>query len=779
MDPTAGARLRREDRRLLTGRGRFLDDIDDRRQLHAAFVRSPHGSAAIGSIDATAALAGTGVEAVFSAADLDVAQPQPMVWKPTDTKVLQPEWWPLARDRVACVGVPVAVVIGSDRYAVEDAVENVVVEYEPGPVVVDPLVALEEGSPLVHPELGANKCFEWSLGGGDLEAGFEKADLVLERTIRNHRIAAVPMETRGVIAEPHGRRIRLWTSTQNPHLVKTYVARQLGIDAGRLHVCTPDVGGGFGCKANAYPEETVIAWCARRLGRRIKWVESRSENLTATNHGRDQIDRVRIGAQADGRITALHLQVIADLGAYHLLFTPFIPTTTAVVASGCYAIPAVRTDVLGVFTNKYPTDAIRGAGRPEATHVIEVMIDQIAAGLDLDPLAVRRLNFIPKDDFPATVAMGVTYDSGDYEGSLDRLLEDLDLAEFRAEQARERERGVLLGVGFSTYMEASGLAPSRLAGPKGNGLELSFWESAIVRVAPDGSATVQTGICSQGQGHETTFAQIVADRIGADPDQVQVVWGDTDAVPQGMGTYGSRGIAVGGGAAAVAADRVADKAREIASELLEVDPEDIELGTAGYAVRGSPGRSVSLTEVATAAHVPDEMPDDFEPGLEATCFFDPPGFVHPFGAHAAVVKVDAETGSVELLRYVAVDDCGRRINPILVEGQIHGGIAQGIGQALYEAVEFDAQGQPQTASLLDYALPGSTEIPDISSSATETPSPMNRLGAKGAGEAGTIGATPAVLNAAIDALEPLGVDFLNMPISPQRVRAAIATANRG
>lgn len=766
--------LRREDHRLLTGRGRYLDDINEPRQLHAAFVRSSHASARIVSIDTSPALSLPEVHAAFTAADVDLTAPQPMVWKPRDTEVLQPEWWPLARERVACVGIPVAMVVGSDPYAVEDAAEAVVVDYEPQPAVVDAVVALDEDSALVHPELGSNRCFEWSLAGGELDAGFDAADVILEHTIRNHRIAAVPMESRGVIAEPDGERLRLWTSTQNPHLVKTYVARQLGIDEVRLHVITPDVGGGFGCKANVYGEETLVAWCARRLGRRVKWVESRSENFVATNHGRDQIGRARIGARSDGTITALHLRVLADLGAYHLLFTPFIPTTTAVVASGCYAIPAVRTDVVGVFTNKFPTDAIRGAGRPEAAHVIEVMIEMVAAELGLDPLIVRRRNFIAKEDFPATVATGVTYDSGDYHGSLDRLLADLDVDAFRAEQADLRQQGIHRGIGFSTYMEASGLAPSRLVGPRGNGLELSFWESAIVRVGPDGSTTVQTGICSQGQGHETTFAQLVADRIGTEPERVQLIWGDTDAVPQGMGTYGSRGVAVGGGAAAIAADRVAAKARGIAAELLEAAAADIELREGRYRVRGSPGHGVTLADIAATAHVPDLMPDDFEPGLEAGCFFDPSGFVHPFGAHAAIVEVDISTGRVEIVRYLAVDDCGRIINPQLVEGQIHGGVAQAIGQALFESVEFGADGQPLTTSLLDYTLPGAPEVPFIETATTQTPSPVNLLGAKGAGEAGTIAATPAILNAVLDALRPLGVDFINMPITPERVRAAAA-----
>ena len=768
---------RREDPRLLRGGGRYIDDIDLRHQLHAAMVRSPHAHADIVSIDATAALARPGVRAVFTGADLEAEVGQaPMVWHPKDTEVRVPFSRPLLRDRVACVGAPVALILAEHRYEAEDAAEAVKVDYEPLPVSSQPLDALADDAPLVHPELGTNICFETSMGGGDLEAGFAEADVIIERTIVNHRIAAVPMEPRGAIAEPYGDRIALWTSTQNPHLARTYITRQLGWDEDRLRVMVPDVGGGFGCKANVYGEETLVCWSAAKLGRPVKWIESRSENLISTNHGRAQTDEVKVGARSDGTITALQLRVIADMGAYHLMFTPFIPATTAVIASGCYKIPALRTDTVGVFTNTFSTDAIRGAGRPEGAHVIEVMIEQVAAELGLDPVDVRRRNFIPKEDFPAQMPHGPVYDSGDYHRSLDVLLEHLDLDGFRREQAEARERGVYRGIGFATYMEACGLAPSRIAGPNGNGLEFSFWESAVVRVGTDGSVTVQTGICSAGQGHETTLAQIVADRVGADPSRIKVVWGDTDAIPNGMGTAGSRSIAVGGEAAATAADRVVERARQVVAELFEASPDDIELRDGRFVIKGSPKRSMTLTEVARAAYIPDELPDGFEPGLEATCFFDPPGFVHPFGAHAAIVEVDTETGRIEIIRYVAVDDCGKVINPILVAGQVHGGIVQAIGQALLEKIEFGPDGQPLATSLLDYTLPTAAELPDLELDRTETPSPVNSLGAKGAGEAGTIAGTPAMLNAVIDALRPLGVEFMNMPLSPQAVMEALASA---
>jgi carbon-monoxide dehydrogenase large subunit len=770
---------RREDARLLRGAGRFVDEIEPAGVLHAAIVRSPHAHAEIRSVDLGPALFHPEVEAAFAGNDLgDLAAPAPMAWKPSEIEVLTPDWWPLARERVACVGTAVAVVLARDPYSAEDAAEEVIVDYEPLAAIADPLEALRLDAPLVHPELGSNRCFSFSLGGGDLQAAFERADVVVEREIRNHRVAGVPMEPRGVVAEAAGGRVTVWTSTQNPHLVRTYLARQLGIAEDRLRIVCPDVGGGFGIKANVYVEEVLVAWCARRLGRPVKWIESRRENLISSNHGRDQVDRVRIAARADGEITGLEVEVIADLGAYQMLFTPSIPTTTATVACGCYAIPAVHTEVVGVFTNKFPTDAVRGAGRPEATHLIEVMIDQLAAELDLDRLELRRRNFFPAEAFPATAAIGVVYDSGDYQRSLDRLLEHVDRELFEREQAELRKRGVLRGIGFSTFMEASGLAPSWATGPGGNGLEMTFWEAAAVRVAPDGSVTVQTGVCHNGQGHETTFAQVVADRVGAPVDRVSLIWGDTDAVPAGMGTYGSRSIAVGAEAAALAADRVAAKARKIAGAILGASPGEVELDRGVYALSSDADRALSLEQIAAAAHHPGGPTAGFEPGLEASCFFDPPGFVHPFGAHAAIVEVDPETGRIEIVRYVAVDDCGRIINPILVEGQIHGGVAHAIGQALYERIEFDAAGQPLTTSLLDYTLPGAPDLPWLETDHTETPSPINSLGAKGAGEAGTIAATPAILNATLDALRPLGVEFLNMPLTAEAVVRAVRDAER-
>jgi carbon-monoxide dehydrogenase large subunit len=553
----------------------------------------------------------------------------------------------------------------------------------------------------------------------------------------------------------------------------------LGVPEDKLRVIAPEVGGGFGAKLQVYAEEALLCWLTRKIGRPVKWTETRSEHMMVAHHGRDQIDRVRMGLSRDGTINAIHIEVIADLGAYHQLLTPFIPSFTAFVASGCYRIPSVRTDIVGVFTNKMATDAIRGAGRPEATHLLEVMVDQAAAELGMDPLELRRKNFIPKEDFPAEVAVGVVYDSGDYHGALDKLLANFDLEAFRREQEQARAEGRYLGVGFSTYMEICGLAPSRVVGPQGVGIQAGFWESAVVRVHPSGSVTLFTGTSPHGQGHETGFAQIVADRLGITPDQVDVIHGDTGRGPFGMGTYGSRSLAVGGESAARATAKVVDKAKKIAAHLLEAAPEDMELRDGKFSVRGSPDKGLALADISLAAYVPENLPDGMEPGLEETAFYDPENFVYPFGAHACVVSVDAETGKVDVVRYVCVDDCGPAINPLLIEGQVHGGVVHAIGQALYEQIAYDEDGQLVTSTFVDYALPTAAEVPSFETDRTETPSPVNSLGVKGVGEAGTIAASPAVVNAVVDALRPLGVSFIDMPLTPMRVWQTIQEAKGG
>jgi carbon-monoxide dehydrogenase large subunit len=776
------AMRRKEDPRMITGRARYIDDITLPGTLYAAIVRSPEAHATIAQIDTSGARERADVVAVFTGEDLadDFKTPMAMAWSPPGVEIKTPANWPLQRGEVKHVGDPVAVVVGTDRYSVVDAAEQVIVDYDPKPVVTDPERALEQDAPLVWEEFGTNKVHEWKISGGDVEAALAESDVVVEQRFVNHRTAGGAIEPRGALADPHGDRMTLYSATQIPHIARFILSGMLGIPEDRLRVIAPDVGGGFGSKLQIYPEEVLVLALAKRLGRPVKWIETRSETMTTTHHGRDQIDYVTLGARRDGTLTACRARILADLGAYQLLLTPFIPELGFPVAGGCYKIPAIDLTFEGVFTNKMCTDAIRGAGRPEATYWIELMMDKLAAELDMDPLELRRKNFIGSDEFPFTTALGITYDSGDYHGTLDRLLERLDLDAFRSEQAELRQQGIYRGVGFSTYVEVCGLAPSRAVGPQGVGLQAAFWESAMVRVHPSGSATVFTGASPHGQGHDTGFAQIAADRLGIDPERIEVIHGDTDQGPWGWGTYGSRTLAVGGEAVARAALRVQEKAKQICAALFEADPADIELSQGRYQVRGSPEKSKTMAEIAGAAHIPpQELPADIEPGLEATSMYDPENFVFPFGAHACVVDVDVETGKVKVVRYVAVDDCGPAINPLLIDGQVHGGVVHAIGQALYEQVHYDEDGQLVTGTFVDYALPTAAELPSFETDRTETPSPVNSLGVKGIGEAGTIGATPAVVAAVLDALKPLGVRHIDMPLTPIRVWEAIERAKGG
>ncbi|MGI8439561.1 MAG: xanthine dehydrogenase family protein molybdopterin-binding subunit [Thermoleophilaceae bacterium] len=771
---------RKEDPRLIRGEATYVDDVVLVGMKYASIVRSTEAHARITSIDASAALARDDVTAVFTGEDLaaDLQAPLAMIWAPPGVEVKAPEHWPLAKGKVGYVGQAVAVVVGADRYSVADAAEEVIVEYEPLPVIVDVEAALADET-VVHEDIGTNKAFEWSLPGGDVEAGFAEADVIVERRIVNHRIAGAPIEPRGVVAEWRAGALTMWTATQVPHVVRLLMSMETGIPEDKIRIIAPEVGGGFGAKLQVYGEEILLAVVAKRINGSVKWIETRSENMTTSHHGRDQVDYMKIGAKRDGTITAIHSRIIQDLGAYHLLLTPFIPCFGAFVMSGCYKVPNVQTDIVGVFTNKMSTDAIRGAGRPEATHQIELIMDQLAQELGMDRLELRRKNFIPKEDFPADIPIGVTYDSGDYHGSLDKLLEHVDLEAFERERAEMLEKGVYRGIGFSTYVEICGLAPSRAVGPSAVGIQSGFWESATVRVHPTGTATLYTGSSPHGQGHETGFAQIVADRIGISPDQVDVIHGDTGTGPMGMGTYGSRSLSVGGVSASQAADKVADKARRIVAHQLEAAPEDIELADGRFQVRGSPDKAMTLAEVSGAAYVPENLPEGMEPGLEEQNFYDPENFVWPFGAHACVVDIDADTGKVEVVRYVAVDDCGPAINPMMIEGQIHGGIAHSIGQALYEQVVYAEDGQLATGNFVTYALPTANEIPEFETDRTETSSPSNPLGVKGVGEAGTIAATPAIVNAAIDALRPIGVSFMDMPLTPMRVWQYMEEARSG
>jgi carbon-monoxide dehydrogenase large subunit len=771
-----GRELRRkEDPPLITGRALYVDDISLPGQLWAAFVRSSEAHATVVSIDTSVAAAHDGVHAVFTGEDMsDLGGPLPMAWVPPGVEVNNPDHWPLVRGVVKHVGDAVAVVVGDDRYAVSDAVEEVIVEYEPLPAVIDPEVAIA-GAPYVHDQFHTNKVHEWSLAGGDVEAGFAEADVIVERRVVNHRIAGAPIECRGVLADYRAGSLTLYTSTQVPHFVRLFMALLLGLGEDHVRVIAPEVGGGFGQKLQVYGEELFACWASRKLGRPVKWIETRSENLSVAHQGRDQISHVKMGAKRDGTITAFHVKILADFGAYNMILTPLIPSLGAFVMGGCYKIPNVQTDITGVFTNKCPTDAIRGAGRPEATQMIEVTLDQLAHELGMDPLEVRRRNFIPKEDFPAEVATGVIYDSGDYHKTLDKLMEHVDLEAFRAEQDLLRSEGIYRGIGFCTWTEICGLAPSRITGPNGVGVQAGLWESAMIRVHNTGSVTVYTGTSPHGQGLETAMAQIVADKLGVDPSVVEVIHGDTSMGPEGRNTYGSRSLATGGEAVAKATDKVVAKAKAIVAAELEAAPEDIEVANGKFSVRGSPDKGMALADVAGIAYI-GAVPEGMEPGLEETTFYDPENFVFPFGAHACIVDVDPETGKVKVVRYVAVDDCGRAVNPMLIEGQVHGGVVYGIGQALYERVHYESDGQLSTGNFINYAIPTAAEMPTFETDRTETPSPVNSLGAKGVGEAGTIAASAAVTNAVIDAMRPLGVNYMNMPLSPMRIWEAINQA---
>jgi carbon-monoxide dehydrogenase large subunit len=747
--------------------------------LHAAIVRSTEGHAEITSIDVSAARERPGVVAVYTGEDLagDFASGLAMVWVPPGVEIKTPEYLPLQTSQVKHVGDAVAVVVATTRGEAYDAAEDVIVDYDPKPVVVDPVAALADGAPLVWESFGSNKTHEWSVSGGDIDAALADADVTITKRFVNHRTSGAPIEPRCTIAEPRGDGMTLYSTTQIPHIARFVLGGMVGIPEDKLRVVAPDVGGGFGSKLQVYGEEAVVLALAKRLGRPVKWTETRSEHMTTSHHGRDQIIDVTLGAKSDGTVTGCKAEIIADLGAYQLLLTPFIPTLGFPVMGGCYKFPAIDIKITGVFTNKMCTDAIRGAGRPEATYWIELAMDRLADELGMDRLELRRKNFPAKEEFPFETALGIVYDSGDYHGTLDKLLENFDLDEFRREQAELRGKGIYRGVGISTWVEVCGLAPSRAVGPQGVGLQAAFYESANVRVTPTGSAIVYSGTSPHGQGIDTSFAQIAGDILGIDPQNVTVLHGDTDQGAWGWNTYGSRSLAVGGEALARAARKVQDKAKRICAALLEASPDDIELSDGKYQVKGSPDKSMTMAEISGAAHIPpNELPADIEPGLEESSFYDPENFVFPFGAHACIVDVDAETGKVKVVRYVCVDDCGPAINPMLIDGQIHGGIVHAIGQALYEQVVYDEDGQLVTGTFVDYALPTAAEVPSFETDRTETPSPVNSLGVKGVGEAGTIAATPAVAAAVLDALEPLGVQELDIPMTPMRVWQAIQEA---
>jgi carbon-monoxide dehydrogenase large subunit len=770
-----GSRIkRREDPRLIMGRGTYVDDVQLPRMTYAAILRSPYGHARIRHINTDKAKALPGVVAVITGADLQ-GKNVPCGWTLPDMKVAPHP--ALAVGKVRYTGDAVAVVVAEERYLARDALDLIEVDFEPLPVVVDAEKATQPGAPQLHDEVPNNTTFVWRVGGGDVDKAFREAEVVVKERIVNQRLIPNAIEPRGMVAQytPGSGDLILWTATQIPHLVRLLLSMVMGIPEHKVRVIAPEVGGGFGSKLYLYPEEVIVASLAKVTGRPVKWIEERSENYVATTHGRDQVQYVEVAANRDGTITGLRVKSIANMGAYLSTFAPGIPTILfGLMLAGNYRIPNIACEVTGVHTNTTPVDAYRGAGRPEATYLVERAVDLTARELGLDPAEIRRRNFVPANAFPHTTATGVTYDSGNYQPTLDKALDIAGYQQLRQEQARLRQEGKYLGIGVTTYVEICGMAPSQVLGAVGAGA--GGWESATVRVHPSGKVTVLSGASSHGQGHETAFSQIVADGMGIPFEDVEVVHGDTAQVQFGIGTFGSRSAAVGGMAVLMSLQKIEEKAKKIAAFLLEAAEADLVFEGGQFFVKGTPGRGITIQQVAFAAYVPHKYPTGLEPGLEATSFYDPSNFTWPFGTHVAVVEVDPETGVVKLQRYVAVDDCGRVINPLLVDGQIHGGLAQGIAQALYEEAVYDENGQLVSGSLMDYAVPKADDLVNFELDRTETPSPVNALGVKGIGEAGTIASSAAIVNAVVDALAPLGVKHLDMPLKPERVWQAIQQA---
>jgi carbon-monoxide dehydrogenase large subunit len=764
-----GKRIRRrEDPRLITGTATYVDDIQMPGMHHACIIRSPHGAAKIKSINVKPALDLPGVVAVFTGKDTEKVGPVPCGASLPGLRV--PHHHILAMDRVYYVGHAVAVVVATDKYIARDGADLVEVEYDPVPAVTDVEKALEKGAPAVHPEWPDNTAFTYHQDGGDMAKAFAEAEVVVKQRITSQRLIPTSMETRGVVAEwhPGDKALTIYSSTQIPHLMRSLVAQMLGITENRLRVVTPEVGGGFGSKLNVYAEEALMGFVAMKIGKPVKWIESRRENFLCTIHGRGHVDYYEIAAKKDGTVLGIKVKIIQDLGAYHQLLTPVIPTLSVLMIPGLYACPNMSADIVGVFTNAVPTDAYRGAGRPEATHGIERMMDILATELNMDPAELRVKNFIRNDQFPYATASGLTYDSGNYTFPLEKALEKVDYKKLRGEQKAARDQGRLMGIGISTYGEICAIGPSP-ATPAGG------WESATVKIEPSGKVTVMTGASPHGQGEETTFAQIAADELGVDIDDVLVLHGDTAIVQYGIGTFGSRGTAVGGPAMFYALQELKKKIKKYGAMLLEA--EDVTFAN-GVCTDTKTGKSVTLGEIAGASYRAMKLPPGETPGLVATNFWEPPNFTFPFGAHIVVTEVDRETGAIDLKRYVAVDDCGKMINPLIVDGQVHGGVVQGLGQALWEQAVYDENGQLLTGELMDYALPKASMIPWIESEHTETPSPVNPLGVKGVGEAGTIGCSPAVVNSVVDALSPLGVRHIDMPLSPEKIWKLVQAGGR-
>ncbi|ABU56959.1 xanthine dehydrogenase family protein molybdopterin-binding subunit [Roseiflexus castenholzii] len=773
---------RREDPQLITGQGSFLDDIKLPGMTHACVLRSPYAHAKIKSIDTSKAKAHPGVVAVFTGEDMLDLNPLPCAWQAGRVKNNVNTPRVLAVGEVHFAGDPVALVIAEDRYIARDACDLIEVEYEPLPVVVDAKKATEPGAPQLHENAPNNIVMEWDAGDkAKADAAIAAAEVVVREQIINQRLIPTPMETRGAIAryEQATGEFTLWTTSQAPHVMRLLLtAFVFGIPETKLRVISPNVGGGFGQKIFCYNDMAFTMWAARKIGRPVKFVEDRSENYKYSTHGRDHITDVEIAGTRDGAITGLRVTTYANLGAYLSTIAPGIPTTLyGRIITGVYRIPAAYVKVYGVYTNTAMVDAYRGAGRPEASYLIERMVDRFAAEIGMDPAEVRRKNFIPPDAFPYDNGMGLLpYDSGNYEAALNKALDIIGYANFRKEQEEARKHGRYLGLGISSYVEICGVAPSKWIGLPGEGWGAGLWESANVRIHLTGKVVVTTGSLPHGQGVETTFAQIVADELGVPYDDVVIEHSDTAGTPFGYGTYGSRSLAVGGTAVYRSVAKIKEKAKKLAAHMLEANPDDMVYENGRVYVKGSPDRAKTLAEIALQASVAYDLPEGMEPFLDETSYYDPPNCTFPFGTHIAIVEVDPDTGIVDLKRYVAVDDCGNVINPLIVDGQIHGGIAQGVAQALYERAVYDENGQLVSGTLMDYAVPAAHMLPPFETDRTVTPSPVNPMGVKGAGEAGTIASAQAVMNAVIDALSPFGVKHMQMPATPENVWKAIRAA---
>jgi aerobic carbon-monoxide dehydrogenase large subunit len=782
-EPEIGrARLRKEDARLVTGRTRWTDNITLPGMLHLAVLRSPHAHARITRVDTSGALREPNVVAVFSGADVAESQGVLACAWPVTEDIVMPTYKPLATDEVRHVGEPVAVVVARDRASAVDALAAIDVDYEPLPVVLDLEGALADGAPLVHADAGTNRCYTWVLDsaqagtGEDVAAVAAGAELTISRRYVQQRLVPASMEPRSVVVDPTGDEWTIWTSTQIPHIVRFLLSATTGTPEHKIRVIAPDVGGGFGGKLAVTPEEWIAFAAANLVGKPVKYTESRADAMVSAHHGRDLIQDITLHARRDGTVTGLDVKLLANMGAYLGIVTPGVPLLGAFMYNAIYKFAAYRFECTGVFTNTTKTDAYRGAGRPEATFAIERIMDELAAELGLDPMEVRRRNWIRHDEFPFTTVAGLTYDSGNYEAATDRAEALFGYDELRTEQRARREQGspVQLGIGVSTYTEMCGLAPSRVLGSLRYGA--GGWESASVRLLPSGKVEVVTGTSPHGQGHVTAWSQIVADELGVAFEDVEVLHGDTRSSPKGLDTYGSRSLAVGGIALTMACQRVRDKAHRIAAHLLECSPDDLEFTDGAFRVRGSPDAAKTVAECALAVFAAHDLPDGVEPQLDSEATFDPPNFSYPHGTHLCAVEVDTETGQVRIRSYVCVDDVGNVINPLIVEGQVHGGVAQGIAQALYEEAVFDDDGNLLTGSFADYTIPSAADLPEFVTDRTETPATSNPLGVKGVGEAGTIASTPAVVNAIVDALRPYGVNDVPMPCIPERVWRALQAA---